>query len=149
MNRLAAHALAALVVAVVAVAAAAAWYYGTGWKAFSFAQAAGSAAPSWTPVGGSGADPAAADRLRFRKAVFTVTTASGATHAADVTAVLNGMAVAYRGSPTAPAALVLARPLNPYSFAIAGVNDPSVTGSATSDPLTGASATLAGYYRTV
>jgi hypothetical protein len=37
--------------------------------------------------------------------------------------VLNGMAVAYRGGTNNPAMLALIRPLNPFSFQIAGFND--------------------------
>ena len=143
MESLAAHALAALIVLAAAVIAAAVWYYKVGWQPFSFAQAAGAAPPSWSPSG-----TATVDRLRFRKVVFTVTPATGSPRSVDVSAVLNGMAVAYRDAVTVPDALSLVRSLNPYSFVITGFNDSSVTTGA-SDPLAGATAELSGVYRTI
>lgn len=143
MESLAAHALAALVVLVAVVIAAAVWYYKFGWQSYSYSQSAGAAAPSWSPSTG-----ATVDRLRFRKAVFTVTPTVGSPQSVDVSAVLNGMAVAYRGSTTVPAELTLVRPLNPYSFVITGFNDSSKTSGGT-DPLAGATAELVGYYRTI
>jgi hypothetical protein len=148
MESLAAHALAAVIVLVVAVAAAYVWYHAFGWKAFTFSQAAGAAAPSWTPASGASGSKGV-DSLRFRKAVFTVTESGGTVHTADVTAALNAMAVGFKGAASAPAALTLVRPLNPYSFVIPSVNDSSVTDGATADPLAGATASITGYYRTI
>ena len=152
MESLAAHALAAVIVLVVAVAAAYVWYHAFGWTAFTFSQAAGAAAPSWTPASNASGSKGV-DALRFRKAVFTVTESGGTVHTADVTAALNAMAVGFKGAASAPAALTLVRPLNPYSFVIPSVNDPSATydasGNALADPLAGATATITGYYRTI
>jgi hypothetical protein len=62
-------------------------------------------------------------RLRFRNCVFTVKRGDGVTKTHDVTAVLNGMAVAYKGGYNNPQMLTLVRPLNPFSFVIPGFND--------------------------
>lgn len=102
---------------------------------------------SWAPFQwGNGATvawaPATTDvsRLRFRGAVFTVQAPGGAAVSKDVTATLNAMAAAHAGSSMMPARLELDRPLNPYSFTIAGVNDGG-------RDVTGATATLAGQWR--
>jgi len=82
--------------------------------------------PSWTAA----SDGNVSD-LRFRGCTFTVADPQGGQHSADVTAVLNGMAVAYRGATSRiPRTLYLDRPLNAFSFVIQGVNDASTVGTA-------------------
>ncbi len=142
----AALALGLLVVVTVLLAAAFAWYNFWGWAPFRFAEASydpGAPPPSWSTPGGTGS---VAD-LRFKDAVFTVVDPGGATHTADVTDVLNGMAAAYRGSPSPPSTLTLAGPLNAFSFVIPGVNDRA----AVPDPKlwAGSPAALAGKMRAI
>jgi hypothetical protein len=114
-------ALGLLITLLVLVVAAYGWYNFTGWKAFAFAGTipfdATAGVPSWGPAPGR-----TVAHLRFRNAVFTVTAPDGARHVADVTAALNGMAVAYVGAQTPPATLALDSPLNAFSFAVAGIN---------------------------
>jgi hypothetical protein len=107
--------LATAIVAIIAIAAAYVWYNYTGWTSF---QAATGTNLTWQPAGG-----ADVSRLRFRNCTFTVARGDGVTRSADVTAVLNGMAVAYKGGTNNPALLALTRPLNPFSFTIVGFND--------------------------
>lgn len=102
--------------------------------------------PSWAAAGGK-----TAASLRFLRCTFTATDPGGATHSADVTAVLNGMAAAYRGAATAvPAALSLDRPLNAFSFQIPGVNDSTTVSTAEAAAAWANSATtLTGSVRTI
>ena len=124
--------LGALLAVLVVILALVVWYDRVGWHtpasdfaACAFAggvpyDAAGPR-PSWTSSTGSVAD------LRFRGYVFTVADPAdpARVYSKDVSAVLNGMAAAYAGSAAAPATLALSRPLNAFSFVIAGVNDPA------------------------
>ena len=112
--------LAATIAVIVLVVAAYCWYYATGWTEFSYATGD---LPSWAPSGSSGD----ISRLRFRACKFTVTMPAGASGSADVTAVLNRMAIAYDKATNAPAQLTLVAPLNPFSFAVPGFNDKSAT----------------------
>ena len=75
--------------------------------------------PSWTaPNNGN------VTKLRFKGCIFTIVDPRGKKHVVDVTTILNGMAVAYRGAIAAiPRTLYLDRPLNAFSFTINGVND--------------------------
>lgn len=82
---------------------------------------------SFTPAGNKDVS-----RLRFKNCTFTIKDTNGKTSSQDVTAILNGMAVAYaptknstddNGKPTNPATLDLVGPLNAFSFVISGVND--------------------------
>jgi len=114
------HATALIVVLLLVIAFI--WWHYSGWSEFSFANGDW---PSWAPT-----DPKDnVSRLRFKDCVFTVQRAGDAAPTSrDVTAALNGMAVAYAGSrfftrDNYPAALTLARPLNAFSFAIPGFND--------------------------
>lgn len=115
--------LGLVVVVVLLIVAAYVWYNYTGWQKFTFEGAVpynkNAPAPKWQASGG---DPSAAD-LRFRDVVFTVVDPSGVAHRRDVTAVLNGMALAYHSAATPPPTLALDRPLNAFSFTIPGVND--------------------------
>jgi hypothetical protein len=106
--------LAAVILAVLVVGAAYAWYNFTGWAAFSYKTGD---SPRW-----AGGD---VSRLRFKDCVFTVARGDGKTAALDVSPALNSMAVAYKtgSAVTNPPALTLTRPLNPFSFVIAGFND--------------------------
>jgi hypothetical protein len=102
--------------------------------------------PSWTAAGGQNISA-----LRFKNCVFTVVDPQGQTHTADETSVLNGMAVAYRGATSAvPASLYLDRPLNAFSFKLAGVNDSATVPTAAAAAAWAGSATaLAGESRTI
>lgn len=96
--------------------------------------------------------PRGAGTLRFKKAVFAVTDPRGVTHRQDVTAVLNGMAVAYRGAPAgaaAPTALRLDRPLNAFSFTIPGVNDARAVAAGDLPAWKASATSLTGSYREV
>jgi hypothetical protein len=106
--------LAVIVVIVILVVAAYVWYHHTGWASFSYQTGD---APFWLP-----ADGADLSRLRFKDVTFTVTR-TGQPTTRDVTAVLNGMAVAFTGGVSNPPSLTLVRPLNPFSFVIPGFND--------------------------
>jgi len=81
--------------------------------------------PSWTVK-----NPAKqhASQLRFKKAVFTIKCTDGTVYTRDVTAVLNSMAVGIAstknsGTNKKRPTLYLSDPLQPFSFAIVGVND--------------------------
>ena len=128
------------------------WYYYTGWADFSFtgttpyAPGQSKSTPGWTASTGKNVSS-----IRFKDCVFTVVDPGGNKHSADVTPVLNGMAVAYRGSTSAiPTVLSLDRPLNAFSFNISGVNDGKTVGSADLTKAWGGSATtLTGRMRMV
>ena len=102
--------------------------------------------PTW--AAGQGKNIAS---LRFKGCIFTVVDPAGKKHTADVTTVLNGMAVAYRGAVSKiPSALYLDRPLNAFSFVIPGVNDKAtVTTSAMAKTWANCATTLAGDARTI
>jgi hypothetical protein len=102
------------------------------------------AEPAWEAPRGVGT-------LRFKKAVFAVTDPRGVTHRQDVTAVLNGMAVAYRKAPTktAPTTLRLDRPLNAFSFTIPGVNDAQAVAASDLAKWKASATSLTGSYRVI
>ena len=121
--------LGAIVVLVFLILVAFVWYHFTGWKPFKFAGRLPydkkAAPPGWAETGKS------VSSLRFKNCVFTVTTPRGTVRSADVTSVLNGMAVAYRKrGALPPKTLRLDRPLNAFSFLIFGVNDSSAVPTA-------------------
>jgi hypothetical protein len=102
--------------------------------------------PEWAAAGVENASA-----LRFKGCTFTVVDPAGKKYEADVTAVLNGMAIAYRGATTpVPRTLRLDRPLNAFSFIIKGVNDSATVASPTEAARWATSATtLTGLVRTV
>jgi hypothetical protein len=102
--------------------------------------------PAWGAASGENVSA-----LRFKSCKFSVIDPQGGTHTADVTAVLNGMAVAYRGATgQVPAVLRLDRPLNAFSFIIPGVNDSATVKTAADAKLWQNSPTaLVGYTRTI
>jgi hypothetical protein len=104
------------------------------------------ATPSWVAKGGKNVAS-----LRYKGCTFTVVDPAGATHTADVTSVLNGMAVAYRGSASKiPLSLRLDRPLNAFSFLIPGVNDrATVTTADMAGTWVNCATTLTGEVRTI
>lgn len=89
--------------------------------------------------------------LRFKGCTFTVVDPAGKQHSADATAILNGMAVAYRGAVSKiPTVLNLDRPLNAFSFLIPGVNDSAtVTTPAQAKTWANCATTLTGSVRTI
>lgn len=103
-------------------------------------------APSWTAAGDS-----TMASIRFKDCTFTVTTPLGQKHSVNVTAVLNGMAVGFRGATTpVPRTLRLDRPLNAFSFIIAGVNDSdAVTTAAEAATWKNCPSALTGLWRTI
>jgi len=107
--------------------------------------------PSWDARPGADGQPRTVDRLRFKNSVFTVTSPDGSTtYRRDVTAVLNGMAAAYKNSSVAPpTTLSLDRPLNAFSFTIPGFNDVNSMSADQVPAWAGASATLETLYRTI
>jgi len=111
----AALAAAAVIVLVLVLAAAYAWYNFFGWAPFAY-QAGDT--PAWQPAGQAGLD-----RLRFKGCTFTVARSDGVTRTLDATPVLNAMAAGFADGPANPPALSLERPLNAFSFVIAGFND--------------------------
>ena len=126
MQPAAAAIAAALIIVLILIAAAYAWYNFTGWQAFSFTTGD---KPKWVPAGG-----ADISRLRFKNCTFTVVRGDGVTKPYDVTAVLNGMAVAFEGGISNPGSLALVRPLNPFSFVIPGFNDSKTVADPTAPP---------------
>jgi len=102
--------------------------------------------PSWSA--GAGKDISS---LRFRGCMFTVIDPNGTPHTIDVSAVLNGMTVAYRGARTKiPLKLLLDRPLNAFSFTIPGVNDRDTVPTAADAKLwENSPTTLTGTYRSI
>ena len=120
--------LAAIIVLVLAIVASYVWYNFTEWTEFSYNTGDD---PSWTA--NNNAD---ISRLRFKDCIFTVTRADGKVATLNVSPVLNSMAVAYKSGSvgTNPPALVLTRPLNPFSFVIAGFNDKLTVSDPTGAP---------------
>lgn len=104
------------------------------------------ATPSWAAAKGEDISS-----LRFKDCIFTVVDPAGQKHSADVTTVLNGMAVAYRGaSSKIPKVLNLDRPLNAFSFQIPNVNDSAtVTSAAEAKTWVDCATTLTGSVRTI
>lgn len=134
--------LALIIVLVIVLAAAFAWSR-TGWVPFSFT---GGSLPGWTPTSGD------ISHLRFRGCAFRVNLTDGRSAAVNATPALNAMAVAYRKRPATlalPAALVLDAPLNPFSFTIAGFNDPAAAPTPGVAPWRDAQTTLTGYWKTI
>ncbi len=117
---------ATIIVVALLIIAAFVWYHYTGWQTFSFKTGDN---PSWLP-----ANQADISRLRFKDCVFTVNRGDGVSKTQDVTPVLNGMAVAYKGGTSNPMSLTLTRPLNPFSFVIQGFNDSATVSDPTKPP---------------
>lgn len=131
--------LGLVIVVIVLIALAYVWYHHTGWAKFSNDNGD---TVSWTSTTGAGISD-----LRFKDVVFTLNV-NGVSHTQDVTAVLNGMAVAYKDTPNS-GTLTLDRPLNPFSFVIIGINDRDTVPDNQTPMWQSATATLAGYFRTV
>lgn len=118
MEQTQAYIVATLIVLLLLVVAAYVWVnYGNKWNTFNEAGGAtvsfdaGSKTPAW---------------IRFRNCKFTTQNPQGVAMTWDVTAVLNGMAVAHPKQPPAgsyPTSLSLSDELNPFSFIKAGFND--------------------------
>ena len=126
--------VAVIVIILVFMGVTSLWYNdSSSWHSFS-ATSATYDWPQWSSTSINGASA-----LRFRNCIFTVALASSPpvqqTH--DVTAVLNEMALQQK-SPVIPTtttistgsgkfqpSMSLVRPLNPFSFAIPGFNDPT------------------------
>lgn len=108
---------AVVITLIVLVVAAYVWWHYTGWETFAYS--AGDS-PEWRPTKG-----AHVSRLRFKDCSFQVLRADGATSGIDAAPALNSMAIAFKKAArgTAPSALALVRPLNPFSFVIPGFND--------------------------
>lgn len=122
--------LAVAIVVLIYVGVSHLWYNkSTSWQSFT-ATSATYDWPQWSTTSVNGASD-----LRFRNCIFTVALADGTpkqTH--DVTAVLNSMAVQQQspvvttittGGAKFQPTMSLVRPLNPFSFAIPGFNDPT------------------------
>ena len=141
MHAVPAAALALLLVSALLVLAAFAWY-SAGWRPFEWRTGS---SPYW-PAPGAGVAG-----LRFRRCTFAVERGDGARAAADVTAVLTGMATAYKGAPAGatPPTLTLDRPLNAFSFVIEGFNDRASVPDPTLPAWRAARASLAGETRVV
>lgn len=142
--------LALAIVVVLLIVAAFVWYYNPGaWKKFSYK---GGDAVAFT-----GGPTTSVERLRFRKCQFATQSPSKVSQSWDVSSVLNGMAVAYKGSNAGKTVLTLggsARiPLNPFSFTKVGFNDKSVVptkaDSAAWSSVPDSATTLVGEYRVV
>lgn len=131
--------LGLVIVIIVLAAAAYVWYNHTGWAQFSNNN---DDAVSWSSSASSGISA-----LRFKSVVYTLSV-GGVDHAQDVTAVLNGMAVAYKNTAN-NGTLTLDRPLNAFSFVITGVNDRATVPDNQTPAWQSATATLAGYFRSV
>lgn len=99
--------------------------------------------PSWRAPGRD------ASFLRFRRVTFAVAAPDGRRWTKDVTANLNAAARGFRrGGPPPPRRLFLDRPLNAFSFVIAGFNDAaSVPTAAAAAALGGLPAVLSGEWR--
>ena len=101
--------------------------------------------PSWTASGDNNVSD-----LRFRDCTFTVTDPLDNEHSTEVTSVLNGMAVAYRGASRPPRTLYLDRPLNAFSFVIQGVNDAATVKTAADvQKWANCATSLTGLWRTI
>ncbi|GFR88705.1 BA71V-E146L (J16L) [Elysia marginata] len=164
-----------LIVLVILVLVAYYWYHHTGWSSFNFEGVTpyvkkkasqclkngkcprpgqtclnglclSAATPSWSAAKGHNISS-----LRFKDCIFTVIDPVGKKHSADVSVVLNGMAVAYRGASTQiPSVLSLDRPLNAFSFQIPGVNDiGAVPSAAKAKAWVNCATSLSGLVRTV
>jgi hypothetical protein len=123
----------AIIALIVLLVLAVGYYQFFGWKKFAFSTGN---VTSWTGNNTS--------KLRFRRAVFTITPPGQQSYKKDVSAVLNSMAVAYAGVPNS-GTLKLDRPLNAFSFLIPGVNDSKTVPNPAS--WKNAPATLVGEYR--
>lgn len=126
MNEALAALAAAVIVLLLVVATAWGWWHLTGWKSFSYSIGD---TVSWTAAEGSDVSS-----LRFKNCKFTSKKTTGDSKTIDVTAVLNGMAVAYEGADSTPGfsiptTLPLVRALNPFSFIITGFNDVTTVGA--------------------
>jgi len=109
--------ISVLLVVLLLIAFAYLWYNYTGWRPFVFGNGDKVAFSSKQSV----------SKLRFKNCIFTVVDPSNQKHTYDVTRNLNGMAVAYKGSPRPPRQLELGgvnrTPLNAFTFTVPGVND--------------------------
>ncbi|MFA6166980.1 MAG: hypothetical protein WC700_10205 [Gemmatimonadaceae bacterium] len=126
MKGVQAAALAAVITLVMLIVAAFIWSRFVGWQ--SFTNKTGDQV-SWQAAGS-----ADVSRLRFLDCTFTVVRSDGVVGSKDVTAVLNGMAVAYQDGSNNPTVLSLDRPLNPFSFVITGFNDSATVADPTKPP---------------
>lgn len=140
--------LSLIIFIVVLIIAAYGWYL-TGWEHFAVSGAvpysSKNALPRWTAASGRHAG-----NIRFRNCVFSVVDPHGVSHSANVTSVLNGMAIAYSSASRPPATLYLDRPLNAFSFIVDGVNDSAtVTTPAKASAWAKSAVNLRGYWRTI
>lgn len=116
--------MAVLVVSALIVIAAFIWN-SMGWKTFTFKSGD---SVSWSAAA-SANGVSDTSQLRFKNVIFTISVGPpGNIHqyTKDVTAVLNGMAVAYKGTggtTVNPGVLSLDRQLNAFSFLVMGLND--------------------------
>ena len=109
-----------------------------GWKNFSFSR---DQTVSIDPDGKT------TDKIRFRKVIFTVVKANSAktTFKIDVTTRMNQMAIGHKKTGlTLPLALI--KPLNAFSFVVAGHNDTTVKDPSLPE-WTNATVTLSGIYK--
>jgi hypothetical protein len=155
MHQTIAFLTAFIVVLIILISIAYFWYHQTGWKNFSYKSGD-------TVTFSSGLDkdgnPNSAEYIRFRNCIFTVDQ-----HSKDVTATLNGMAVAYHGVYNPPISFSLGgkkyekgstvgipRPLNAFSFTIFGFNDRQTIPTADdAKQLENANVTLVGQIRVI
>jgi len=138
------HALAAAATVVVLLIIIYIWYTMFGWTPSTFTT--GQVA-SWTAPSGD------TSSLRFRNMIFRVRTADGKTSARNVTAIVNKMAQAFDATGGVnTGTLTLDRPLNAFSFVIAGMNDRATIKTAAdkvASPLNHAPVSLIGSWRTI
>jgi hypothetical protein len=127
-----------IVLLVLLLVSAYGWYYHTGWHAFAYETGS---SPSW------GASDIS--RLRFKDVVFVVSRSDGIVQKKDVSAVLNGMAVAYESAVNKPPQLRLVRRLNAFSFVVEGFNDPVTVRDPSLPMWISARVTLTGDWRLV
>jgi hypothetical protein len=113
-----------------------------GWTAFSYKTGDN---PVWSTNSGKNAG-----QIRFKNCIFTIATSDGKIVTRNVTSVLNGMAVAYKGKINSGINyLKLTRPINAFSFVIPGYNDVK-SGTDPSYPIwKTAKSSLTGYWRVI
>lgn len=153
--------LSLLTVVAILIIAAYVWYNSSGWSTFSFKtgdstscgtpSAPKTCGPCWTPKVAANGTSGSISELRFKNAIFTLNV-GGQPYTKDVTAVLNGMAVAYQGTGATAVntgGLCLDKPLNAFSFLIQGVNDSTKVPDPTVPVWKAATVTLTGSYRTL
>lgn len=137
---------ATVILVVLIVAVSYAWYHLIGWQTFTVTEDSQRVAS----VSGAGKD---IRHLRFRNCMFTSTIGEAPHHPVDVSAVLNGMAMAYMDAPAttstvhaAPVYLDLISPINALSFKIEGWNTEDIIKQVN---LVGSSGSLTGQYRII